>query len=164
MQPTSNRSFAPLHFAWLVGAFLLTVGCTGSQRHLPQLERLEQKLSVTMPADGKVIGGTEPTEAMSMWLIISKDPLPLPESTDKRSYRSRRGRRPEGTPVPVSALLNLLAACQVPEEEVPTFTDQRGTVHMGQVGDVQFAYREASIEAGWLTAVEIHLADAPLDR
>ncbi|WP_231598401.1 hypothetical protein [Crateriforma conspicua] len=164
MQPTSNRAIVAPNYAWIAGAMLLMVGCTGDQRHFPPLERLEQKLSVTMPADGKVIGGTEPTEAMSLWLIISKDPLPLPESTDKRSYRSRRGRRPEGTPVPVTALLNLLAACQVPEEEVPTFTEQRGAVHMGQVGDVQFAYREASIEAGWLTAVEIHLADVPLDR
>ncbi|QEF99258.1 hypothetical protein Mal15_33200 [Stieleria maiorica] len=140
-----------------VAALLIVPGCDSDPPPPPTLEWLEQLLSVAFPTDCRVIGGTESSESSSLCLIVSADPLPLPPDRDSKTpSRSSRGKRPAGTPFPVSALSNLLAASGVSPDDVPRLSDDRGASHVGQVGDWQFTYREAATESGWLTAVELH--------
>ncbi|QDV44490.1 hypothetical protein Enr13x_43560 [Stieleria neptunia] len=148
-------------FVW--GATLLMLpGCDSDPLPPPTLERLEQVLSVSFPKDCEVIGGTESAGASSLCLIVSSKPLPLPvDRASRTAHRSRRGKRPVGTPFPDSALANLVAASlsgasEVPADNAPRLTVERGASHIGQVGDWQFTYREAATESGWLTAVEIY--------
>lgn len=142
----------------LLGVLLLLVcsGCDSSAPPPPTLEKLADILSVSFPEDCRVIGGAD-ASGSGLWLIVSSEPLPLPEEDDvpPGPYGARSKERPPGTPFPVSSLANLIAACEVAPADVPRLTGQRGVSRIGQVGDWQYSYREAETERGWLTAVEL---------
>jgi hypothetical protein len=148
--------------AYGIAVLLLAVtvsGC-GSSEPPPTLEQIEQLLSVSFPADARVIGGSQSQDTASLWLIVSSEPLPLPAPAETLSAsRSRTAKRPRGRDFPVSALANLVAACEVSDEDLPRLTEPRGSTHHGDVGSWHFTYREAATEGGWLTAVEVHSVD-----
>ncbi|MEM6364445.1 MAG: hypothetical protein AAF539_06010 [Planctomycetota bacterium] len=80
----------------------------------------------------------------------------MPKAEDPNPRRlPRKKTRPTGTPFPVSALLNLMAGANIAAEDVPSFRDDRGQTHIGEVGQWSYCYREAATETGWLSAVEI---------
>jgi hypothetical protein len=138
-----------------------SASCNGRQSP-PPLARLERILSVSFPDNATVIGGSEASEAAALWLIVSSEPLALPKDIESSTSRSSvREDRPAGTEFPISALLNLMAACRVAEEKLPNFTADRGVSHQGNVGSWQFIYREAPTEKGWLTAVEVQTTNPP---
>lgn len=150
-------------FPALAMALLMFPGCDYAAPPVPKLDKLEQILGVSFPDDCKVIAGTEPSESppagsSSLYLIVSSEPLPLPvQDRPKTRQRSRSAKRPDGTPFPISALLNLMAASGVGEEDSPEFVGDHGSAHVGRIESGQFCYREASTTTGWLTAVETHL-------
>lgn len=136
-----------------LAALLVLPGC-GSEPP-PGEEKVEEILSVDFPDSIKVIGGRYNLESTSLLLIASKEPLPRPEDNTAKTARSRLATPAEGVTFPVSALLTLAAANGVVREDVPSFTQEQGRCHDGQVGDFRFSFREAQTEKGWLTAVEV---------
>ncbi|KLU06072.1 hypothetical protein RISK_001923 [Rhodopirellula islandica] len=119
---------------------------------------MEQVLGVSFLSESKVIGGSEssgPSGSTIVCLITSSEPLPLPVGDQPAARRRpKQAKRPKGTGFPASALLNLLAACEVSEDDVPELASERGVAHVGQVEKGQYHYREAPTTSGWLTAVE----------
>jgi len=140
-------------------------GCQ-SRDEAPGLERLESVLGQSLPRDAALLGGRLSSPASgresALWLVTTGDPLPLPGGREgggsRRGVRGRSGSAGD-TDIrhdnfPVSALHNLLAACRVESQRLPSLTGDRGTVHSWTRGRWQLSYREAPTETGWLTAVE----------
>ena len=150
-----NRSRCPCKVA-LSFTVLVLAGCETASPP-PTLQTVQRILSVSYPHGSRVIGGRESPDSASIWLITSSQPLPLPPGRESKStQRSRQEDRRQGTPFPVSALSNLIAACGVSSNDISKFTADRGITHIGHIGNWQYTYREAPTERGWLTAVEIH--------
>lgn len=142
----------------VLAASLAVAGCSAGPEAAPTLERLEQLLDVSFPQDAKVIGGAEKSGSSLVCLVLSNDPLPIPTHGGRGSAPRRKpASRPSGTPFPSSSLLNLMASCQVAEDDVPRLAAERGVTHTGDLEAGQFQYREVSTQqGGWLTAIEIH--------
>ena len=151
-------------------ALVCVSGCHSADEG-PGLERLESVLGQSLPRDAALLGGRVSAAGSgresALWLVTSGDPLPLPggrEAVSTRRGARGRGGSAGGTHIrhenfPVSALHNLLAACRVESQRLPSLTGDRGTFHSWARGRWQLSYREAPTETGWLTAVEAIAAD-----
>ena len=71
-----NLTRCLFHTALMVSLLALP-GCD-STTPPPTLEKLEGILSVSIPDGSKVIGGKESSDGLTLWLISSPEPLPLP--------------------------------------------------------------------------------------
>lgn len=164
--------------AWLivVTQLMLAVvapGCGPAERTVPAADELESLLGEPLPEGARVVGGREgtlehlgaggeadqPHPRTWLWIVASDEPLPLPSESVGRSARGRESRRggsdeSHSASFPVSAIRNLLAACEISEQDWPNFSTSTGIAYQWATPEAQVGIREAETETGWLTVIE----------
>jgi hypothetical protein len=153
---------------------VVAVGCGPAEEPLPTVDELESLLGDSLPEGARIVGGRAGTLAKSgpggeadqphprtwLWIVASDKPLPLPSESVGRSARGRelppRGGSDDfhSASFPVSAIRNLLAACEISEQDWPNFTTSTGIAYQWATPEAQIGIREAETETGWLTVIE----------